>query len=259
MSELKNRVKGLSHFSEYFREDKDTFVIIGGIATMFSLESAGIQARATKDIDLVILTNPNISFADKLKHYVGEGGYEINVGGEEGAKNYRFRKPINDAFPEQLEIFSSVVFNFNLAPDQKIIPIETSSGLGSLSAILMDQDYFSLVRSDVQSIDEIPVLGVSSLIPLKARAFLDLSKRKKDGESVDSRDIKKHRNDVFKLIASLPEDNFVLADSIKLDLSEFFIHEEILKVQESAIGDIVGLSLSMEEIIETGKRYYKLA
>ena len=48
-------------------------------------------------------------------------------------------------------------------------------------------------------IDGIPVLGAECLIPFKAKAWLDLSERKSKGEAVDSKNIKKHKNDVFRL------------------------------------------------------------
>lgn len=114
MANIKTRIHGLSHFSDYFASEKDSFVIIGGIAAMFSLKQAGINPRATKDIDLVILTNPNIAFANKIRMYVRDGGYEINVSNSGNAQNYRFRKPINLDFPFQVEIFSTTTFDFDL-------------------------------------------------------------------------------------------------------------------------------------------------
>lgn len=37
------------------------------------------------------------------------------------------------------------------------------------------------------------------LIPFKAKAWIDLSDRKAAGEHVDGRNIRKHKNDVFRL------------------------------------------------------------
>jgi hypothetical protein len=37
------------------------------------------------------------------------------------------------------------------------------------------------------------------LVPLKARAWLDLTDRRDAGEKIDSRTIKKHKNDVFRV------------------------------------------------------------
>ena len=47
----------------------------------------------------------------------------------------------------------------------------------------------------------IPVDGdyTHCLIPFKAKAWLDLKERKLNGEQVDSKNIKKHKNDVFRL------------------------------------------------------------
>ena len=41
------------------------------------------------------------------------------------------------------------------------------------------------------------VLNAEHIIPFKAKAWLDLTERKANGEHVDSRDIKKHKNDVL--------------------------------------------------------------
>ncbi len=47
--------------------------------------------------------------------------------------------------------------------------------------------------------DGIPVLNATCLIPFKAKAWIDLSERKAKGEHVDSKNIRKHKNDVFRL------------------------------------------------------------
>lgn len=48
-------------------------------------------------------------------------------------------------------------------------------------------------------VDGIPVLSPTCLIPFKAKAWLDLKERKSNGEQIDSKNIKKHKNDVFRL------------------------------------------------------------
>jgi hypothetical protein len=58
----------------------------------------------------------------------------------------------------------------------------------------------------VRSVDGIPVLGEAALIPFKARAWVDLSARRAAGEQVDERDVKKHRNDVARLLQLLSAD-----------------------------------------------------
>ena len=75
----------------------------------------------------------------------------------------------------------------------------------SFSAILLDEDYYSLIRTHTNLRDGLAVANATSLIALKARAWRDLTKRKEDGEDIDSSDIAKHRNDVFRLAGTLPE------------------------------------------------------
>ena len=59
------------------------------------------------------------------------------------------------------------------------------------------------------------------LIPFKARAFLDLTKRKVDSK-VDSKDIEKHRNGVFRLLQLIPGDRVIaVKDPIRADLNLF--------------------------------------
>ena len=58
------------------------------------------------------------------------------------------------------------------------------------------------------------VLIVEALVLFKIKAWLDLSNRKSQGENIDTSDIKKHKNDIFRLstiiigteIISLSED-----------------------------------------------------
>jgi hypothetical protein len=258
MAEVKNKVRGLAHFVDHFATERDQYVIIGGIAAMFSLEDSGIEARATKDIDLVIAAHPSISFADKIKQYVRDGQYQIQKGQDSDSRNYRFTRPGNEDYPVQIEIFSFAELAFDLRPVQEIIPIETSQGLGSLSAILMDEAYFNLVKQDIRVVDGVPVLQHSSLIPLKARAFLDLTERKADGENIDSRDIKKHRNDVLKLLATIPNNTFALDNSIAEDLRGFLNHNQIRDIDQAALRSVIGIRTSIDELRKIAVGYFQL-
>ena len=44
----------------------------------------------------------------------------------------------------------------------------------------------------------------TALIPLKAHAWLDHTRRRADSEPIDSKDVDKHRSDVFRLAAPPP-------------------------------------------------------
>ena len=63
--------------------------------------------------------------------------------------------------------------------------------ISSLSAILLDEEYYNFIQSHKTQIDEISLLSIEGLIALKVKAYLDLSERKSKGEQIDSKDIKK--------------------------------------------------------------------
>ena len=64
------------------------------------------------------------------------------------------------------------------------------------------------------------------MIPFKAKAWLELSDMKNSGEHVDSKNIKKHKNDVFRLTELLSRDQEQLSelpDTIKSDMKSFIV------------------------------------
>ena len=109
----------------------------------------------------------------------------------------------------------------NFPDEAHITPIPTDEDLSSLSAILMDDEYYNYTILHSQVIDGVHIADIDSLICLKARAYIDLILRKEQGENVDSRNIEKHKKDVLRLVAMQPDDNIVLPDSLKEHLLEF--------------------------------------
>jgi hypothetical protein len=108
------------------------------------------------------------------------------------------------------------------APFDKIIVTAVDDDLLSLSAILLDDDYYQALQLRKRMVDGVPVLDEAILIPFKARAFLDLTDRAADGEKIDDKNIKKHRNDVFRLLRLLPGDAKIeMPEQIRSDLRRF--------------------------------------
>ena len=86
----------------------------------------------------------------------------------------------------------------------------------------MDVDYYGFIRSAAEEINGLPIVGPTGLIPLKARAWLDLTERKARGEAIDSRDIRKHKNDVFRLYQIVdPEISMEVPAKVKADMATF--------------------------------------
>lgn len=87
-------------------------------------------------------------------------------------------------------------------------------------------------------IDGVSILNVEHIIPFKAKAWLDLKTRKERGEHVDSRDIKKHKNDVIRLFILLtPMTKVDILNAIKEDLSQFIqnLDKEELNLKQLGI------------------------
>jgi hypothetical protein len=87
---------------------------------------------------------------------------------------------------------------------------------------------------------------------------MDLVERKKAGENVDSRDIKKHKNDIFRLYTILdPTDKPLVQSNIKSDLSKAFgqltkesINLKSLGVTDKTVSDVLNELKAFYEVGE---------
>ena len=94
--------------------------------------------------------------------------------------------------------------------------------ISSLSAILLDDDYYEFLKQGKVTVDGVTVLDAAYLIPFKAKAWMDLTDRKAAGEHVDSKNIKKHKNDVFRLTELLdPTVKIVTPSGVYEDMQKF--------------------------------------
>ena len=129
-----------------------------------------------------------------------------------------------------VELFSKEPDGLSLPADTCIIRLDAEADIVSLSAILLDPVYFEALQNAKRLANGVTILDQSILIPFKARAFLDLTKRRDDGDGkVKGGDIKKHRNDVFRLSQLLPGDAVVqVSDPLREDMRQFLraIEEE---------------------------------
>jgi hypothetical protein len=71
-----------------------------------------------------------------------------------------------------------------------------------LSAILLDDDYYNLLGQGTVRVQGLPVLNLEHLPVFKMKAWLELTSARQRGDHVNSGDIAKHKNDVFRLIAA---------------------------------------------------------
>jgi len=198
-------VHGLDHFTLAMNGVEDAFVVIGGIAAALLLEAAGLDSRVTKDVDVVLIAKDIAPFAARLKSYVSGGGYEAAKRQDGGHVYYRFCKPKDGAYPKMIELFSTKPDALHLLDGQHVVPLvgRTEEGDG-LSAILLEEEYVDFIKANTIIADNLRISNAPATMVLKARAFNDLTARKLSGDkSVDSKDITKHRNDIFALYQTL--------------------------------------------------------
>lgn len=249
-------VYGLDRFSEYMKGLEDCYTVIGGAACDVILSNADLSFRATKDIDVILLIENRLpDVASAVWRLVKDGGYEYARKGSEGVHFYRFAKPREDGFPSMIELFSKAP-SFIAEPDGlAIVPLPAGEDVSSLSAILLNEDYYAYMKSGRKTIDGVTVLDEAHLVPFKAKAFLDLSERKGRGEKVDSSDIKKHKKDVFRLAQLFtPSTSSTLPESIQADMVEFCekVRTEGVPLKQ------MGIHATLEEVLDLIRHAYGL-
>lgn len=245
-------VRGLELFKRYFEHFSDNYVIIGGTACDIIIEEAGFVPRATKDIDIILVVEAlTTNFVKQFWQFIKDGKYERKEKSSDERKYYRFIKPENRAFPFQLELFSRVPDLLDLDEEMHLTPIPVDDDLSSLSAILMNQDYYNFTIDNSVIEDGINIAKTEALICLKAKAFLDLTARKAQGDTVDKRNINKHKTDIFRLAVFLTvEDKFQLPESIKEDLSSFIDIVTIEPPNKSILKDMGLVNIEMSRVLE---------
>ena len=221
-------VRGIGTFKRFFKGFEDNYVIIGGTACEIHEDLYAQVPRATKDIDIILIVEAlSVEFVLKFWEFVKSGNYErrnkgINENVEPKHEYFRFMMPSNLDFPYQVELFSRSLGLTNFPEEARITPIPVDEDLSSLSAILMDDDYYRFTIEHSLQEDDVHIANIESLICLKSKAFLDLSQRKAKGESVDSKHIAKHKKDVFRLAAMLtPTSRYELPETLKADVGSF--------------------------------------
>lgn len=251
-------VGGLDIFQKHFAEYSDRYVLIGGTASCVAIDELGGEPfRVTKDLDIVLCIEAlDRAFVAAFWEFVELGGYQTRQKSTGKRLFYRFHSPTNADYPYMLELFARVPDALDLAEAATLTPIPFDDEVSSLSAILMNEDYYGLVMERRKNINGLAVIGPDALIPLKAQAYMDLTQRKANGEQIDSKAIKKHRNDVFRLFAVLDRAEICpLPASIQADLEA-----ALIRMSEDAVDlKTLGLrSIKRPELLSALAKFYDL-
>lgn len=219
------------------------------------MSDVGLRFRATKDLDIVLrLESVDTEFARAFWSFVKTGGYETQETAEGKRRFYRFKKPTNADYPVMLELFSRVPDALSIAEGSHLTPIPVNDEISSLSAILLDEDYYDWIQKGKREIEGLPIVGPEYLVPLKARAWLDLRARKEAGEEIDSLSIKKHKNDVFRLFRVIdPEANVKPPPRVTEDMQAFLEQVATEDVDLKALGL---RTISREAVLDGLRKLY---
>ena len=223
-------VHGLDKFKEYFSDYTGNYVFIGGTACEILLSEIGAPFRGTKDLDIVLIIEAlNESFGVTFWKFIEDGGYVFRQRSTGKEQFYRFSKPSKPGFPAMIELFCRKPEKMKFHFDSNLTPIHIGESVASLSAILLNESYYELLLKGKNVVDGYSVFQMEYIILFKIKAWLDLIERVEAGEPIDSKDVRKHRNDIFRLLINVPP-------SVRIKTRDE-IHHDILRFLEKITDD----------------------
>ena len=246
-------VTGLETFRNYFGGDEDKYVLIGGAACDICFAADSSEFRATKDLDIVLIVEAlTPEFGRKLWAFIDEGDYNNKAMTDGKPRFFRFAEPQNPDFPKMIELFART--DFEPPAGSVLTPIHVDDEISSLSAILLNEDYYRILLEGRQVVNELSVLRPEYLILFKAKAYLDLKAKRDSGEEIHSSEYKKHKKDVLRIIVELaverPSD---LPATVQQDIRSFI---DSLTSEPFDVNTLINYGVSTEDVIERLTRAY---
>lgn len=248
-------VQGLDKFKDYFGDYTGQYVFIGGTACDVLLDDMGASFRATKDLDMVLLIEAlDEAFGITFWKFIEDGGYQHKNKSTGKDQFYRFSKPISPDFPAMIELFCRKSERMKLHFDSLLTPIYISDNITSLSAVLLNDSYYELLVQGKTVIDGVSVLSIEYILLFKIKAWMDLLDKKDNGVHIDSKDISKHKNDIFRLL-------IYISPSVKVEINDE-IQEDLIKFRDMILKEKVDLknlgirNVSFNELMNRIKGIY---
>lgn len=248
-------VSGFDSFREKFKGYEDCYTIIGGTACDILMNEAGLDFRATKDIDMILLIEERFAeFATAFWSYIKDGGYKCGWKSSDVPHFYRFTEPQTAGYPVMIELFSRRP-DFQIDhPEIHLTPLPVSDEISSLSAIMLDDNYYRLMLAGRKTVDGVSVLGAEHLMLFKMKAWLDLRQKKAGGTHVNERDLKKHKNDVFRLFPLVePSAQIAIPSTVGKDVGQFI---DAAKSEPIDLGKLGVEGMPLEEVLKELERMF---
>ena len=243
---------GIEKFKEFFADYTDQYVLIGGAACDILFSNNFVDFRVTKDLDIVLIVEAlTRDFAEKFWEFIRTGNYINRAKSNGNLQFYRFEKPQSEGYPSMLELFSRTEWNLNT--DSVLTPIHIDDSISSLSAILLDESYYEALLEGREVINGISILKPEWIIPFKVKAWLDLQNKKEQNIPIDSKNIRKHRNDVLRIVSELALSPVKLPNKVKEDMKIFI---EQFSVTDTELKSLKLSNIHSSEIIQLLKNIY---
>ena len=186
-------MEGLEIFKEAFEAYSDNYVIIGGTACDITMQGTVVRPRATHDIDMIVIVeNMTPSFAKRFWEFVKEAGYRPEkrkqIEGEPA--KYELYRIVDGktGYPEMIELLSRHPDILGEPSNLVIEPLPIDGDVSSLSAIIMDDDFYHFTIKHSKLTDGVRHADSAALVCLKTRAYLNLLQDKAEGKHVNSKD-----------------------------------------------------------------------
>ncbi|MCF0219673.1 MAG: hypothetical protein HUK14_07805 [Muribaculaceae bacterium] len=247
-------MQGLDKFREAFATYNNHYVVIGGTACNITMSNTEVRPRATHDIDMIVIVERmTAEFGMRFWDFIKEAGYrpEKRKTGEGEPPRYELYRFVDGkpGYPQMIELLSRHSNVFGEPKGLVIEPLLVSEDVSSLSAIVMDEDYYNFTIEHSLLADGIRHADATALIALKARAYLNLLQEKAQGRRINGRDIRKHRTDILKLSILLKEDEIDAPEQIVKCIREFV---------QSLRSDWEVLSQSLSDALERDETFVRL-
>lgn len=235
-------VGGLDLFTEHFADHTDQYILIGGTACDVHFTQREIPFRATQDLDIILVVEVlNNTFVDHFWQFIHDGEYvTAEKNGEK--RFYRFENPKANGYPKKNELFARHPEILKDPPEgMYITDIPTDEDVSSLSAILLNEEYYDFTKNNSEIKEGIRLANEFSLVCLKTRAYISNKELKAKGANIQTDNIYKHRRDVLRLLTLLnPDTKIPVPNQIKTDLETF------LEQLENEIEDVAGILKAMK-------------
>ncbi len=165
-----------------------------------------------------------------------------------------------EGYPAQIELLSRHADILGTPTGYHLEPLPYD-GVSSLSAIMLDDDLYDITVSESRVEQGVRIATPLSLICLKTKAFRNLMQDKSEGKHVNSDDLKKHKSDVLKLVATTVDVDPIAISQSMMETIEWYIAQLTTELQDTSrpLQNSLGRSTAqIEEYLEDLREFYTL-